>query len=110
MNAQTWKGFLTSSLLIASFLLFLAGEARPASAPAIQSPAPLTPSSVGILHFVIVKAIGPPVPFVASTSIGHYVKDNVYEPLVMFDQKGDIHPWLAESWTSNSNSSEWTFK
>jgi ABC-type transport system substrate-binding protein len=24
------------------------------------------------------------------------VKDNVYEPLVMNDPKGEIHPWLAE--------------
>ena len=34
----------------------------------------------------------------------------MYEPLVMYDQKGDIHPWLAESWSPNADSSEWTFK
>jgi peptide/nickel transport system substrate-binding protein len=57
-----------------------------------------------------VKDIGTPIPFVAYTSVSQYVKDNVYEPLVMFDQKGEIHPWLAESWTPNANSTEWTFK
>jgi peptide/nickel transport system substrate-binding protein len=57
-----------------------------------------------------VKDIGTPIPFVSYTSIGQYVKDHVYESLVLFDQKGDIHPWLAESWKPNANSSEWTFK
>jgi len=94
----------------ALILSFFGSEARPAAAPTIQSPAPGKPRIGGILKFGIVKDIGTPIPFVAYTSISQYVKDNVYEPLVMFDQKGEIHPWLAESWSHNANSTEWTFK
>jgi peptide/nickel transport system substrate-binding protein len=81
-----------------------------AAAAATQPPAASKPRKGGTLKFGIVKGIGTPIPFVSYTSIAQYVKDNVYEPLVMFDEKGDIHPWLAESWTPNKDSSEWTFK
>jgi peptide/nickel transport system substrate-binding protein len=94
----------------ALILSFFGSEARPAAAPTIQSPAPGKPRIGGTLKFGIVKDIGTPIPFVAYTSISQYVKDNVYEPLVMFDQKGEIHPWLAESWSHNASSTEWTFK
>ncbi|MGH7928018.1 MAG: ABC transporter substrate-binding protein, partial [Candidatus Binatia bacterium] len=83
---------------------------RLAAAASTQPPVTGKPRRGGTLKFGIVKDIGTPIPFVSYTSIAQYVKDNVYEPLVMFDQKGDIHPWLAESWTPNKNSSEWTFK
>jgi peptide/nickel transport system substrate-binding protein len=83
---------------------------RLAAAAPTRSPAAGKPRIGGILKFGIVKDIGTPIPFVAYTSVGQYVKDSMYEPLVMFDQKGEIHPWLAESWTANANSSEWTFK
>src|SRR5690348_12218036 len=69
---------------------------RLAAALTAQSPAPGKPRVGGTLRFGIVKDIGTPIPFVAYTSVSQYVKDNVYEPLVMFDQKGEIHPWLAE--------------
>ena len=96
--------------MVAAALLFVVAKAEPAAAPATQATAAGKPRIGGTLKFGIVKDIGTPIPFVAYTSISQYVKDNVYEPLVMFDQKGDIHPWLAESWTANANSSEWTFK
>lgn len=83
---------------------------RLAAAATKQRPAAGKPRIGGTLTFGIVKDIGTPIPFVAYTSTSQYVKDNVYEPLVMFDQKGDIHPWLAESWSPNANSTEWTFK
>src|SRR5512139_569951 len=85
---------------------------RPATAAqkVFQSPAPGQPRSGGTLRFGIVKDIGTPIPFVGYSSVPQYVKDNVYEPLVMNDQKGEIHPWLAQSWTANANSSQWTFK
>lgn len=110
MKDRTWKGIVGSSLVAAALLLFAVAEANPASAPANQTPLAGKPRIGGTLKFGIVKDIGTPIPFVAYTSISQYVKDNVYEPLVMFDQKGEIHPWLAESWTPNANSSEWTFK
>jgi peptide/nickel transport system substrate-binding protein len=133
MNYWTWKDILPGSFVAAA--LFLLGfvadfyhdgsiltprpaAAQPASAPstrlAAAAPAQPTPAGQprvgGTLRFGIVKDIGTPIPFVSYTSTAQYVKDNVYEPLVMFDQKGEIHPWLAESWTTNANSSEWTFK
>jgi peptide/nickel transport system substrate-binding protein len=83
---------------------------RLAAAATTQRPAASKPRIGGTLTFGIVKDIGTPIPFVAYTSTSQYVKDNVYEPLVMFDHKGDIHPWLAESWAPNANSTEWTFK
>lgn len=101
----------TRSFMLAATLWFLAAAAaQAASAPVFQSPAPGKPRSGGTLRMGIVKDIGTPIPFVAYTSTSQYVKDNMYEPLVMFDQKGDIHPWLATSWTANANSTEWTFK
>jgi peptide/nickel transport system substrate-binding protein len=83
---------------------------RLAAAATIQSPAPGQPRVGGTLKFGIVKDIGTPIPFVDYTSTPQFVKDNVYEALIMFDHKGDIHPWLAVSWTPNANSTEWTFK
>jgi len=104
MKERTWEGIVGSSLLAAVLLLFVAAEAQPAAAPATQTPAGGKPRLGGILKFGIVKDIGTPVPFVAYTSIGQYVKDTVYEPLVMFDQKGEIHPSLEKSSTPNDNS------
>jgi peptide/nickel transport system substrate-binding protein len=109
MRDWTWRAIARPSFVAAALFLFAAAEAQTASAPT-QSSAAGKPRIGGTLKFGIVKDIGTPIPFVAYTSISQYVKDNVYEPLVMFDQKGEIHPWLAESWSANANSSEWTFK
>jgi peptide/nickel transport system substrate-binding protein len=131
MKYRTWKGIVCGS--IAAAVLSLLGlvsfddgntitprvaAAQTAAAPAtalaaataIQSPAPGKPRVGGTLRFGIVKDIGTPIPFVSYTSIAQYVKDNMYEPLIMYDNKGEIHPWLAESWKANANASEWTFK
>src|SRR4030095_16393361 len=97
-------------LVVAVALLLVVARADPRAAPATQARAAGKPRIGGTLKFGIVKDIGTPLPFVAYTSISQYVKDNVYEPLVMFDREGEIHPWLAESWTANANSTEWTFK
>jgi peptide/nickel transport system substrate-binding protein len=119
MKDRIWKDVARASLVGAAFLSSGLGSAfadsrslapRLAAAAAIQSPAPGKPRIGGTLKFGIVKDIGTPIPFVAYTSISQYAKDNLYEPLVMNDPKGEIHPWLAESWTPNANSSEWTFK
>ena len=110
MRQRTWKGVARGLSIAAALLLFVVAEARSAAAPAMQAPASGKPRIGGTLKFGIVKDIGTPIPFVSYTSIPQYVKDNVYEPLVMFDQKGEIHPWLAESWTPNANATEWTFK
>ena len=122
MKDWTRKGTMRASLITAALLLLgfaSAYDDRGALAPrsaAAQSAAKATPPLAGkpriggTLKFGIVKDIGTPIPFVAYSSVPQYVKDNVYEPLVMNDQKGEIHPWLAESWTPNANSSEWTFK
>src|SRR5215204_6275350 len=96
--------------VVAAALLLVVAKVEPAAAPAPQAAAAGKPRIGGTLKFGIVKDIGTPIPFVAYTSVSQYVKDNVYEPLVMNDPKGEIHPWLAESWTPNANSSEWTFK
>ena len=132
MKYWTWKGIVRGSFVAAALLLLglvvayedgntltpRSATAQPASAPATRlaaattarSPAAGKPRIGGTLKFGIVKDIGTPIPFVAYTSTPQYVKDNIYESLVNFDQKGEIHPWLAESWTPNANSSEWTFK
>src|SRR5437867_8033078 len=109
MKYWTWK-CIVRALVAAAILLFVAAQAEAASAPATQALGAGKPRIGGILKFGIVKDIGTPMPVLAYNSISQYVKDNVYEPLIMFDQKGEIHPWLAESWTPNANSSEWTFK
>jgi len=109
MKQWTRKG-VARGLLVGAASLFVVAQAQPAAAPATQAPSAGKPRVGGTLKFGIVKDIGTPIPFVAYTSVSQYVKDNVYEPLVMFDQKGEIHPWLAESWTANANTTEWTFK
>jgi peptide/nickel transport system substrate-binding protein len=130
MKASIWRSLIRGLWLAAVLLLLsdaydfgnsligrdavraptFASAIRLAAAATIQSPAPGQPRVGGTLKFGIVKDIGTPIPFVAYTSTPQYVKDNVYEPLVMFDPKGDIHPWIAVSWTPNANSTEWTFK
>ena len=127
MKHWTWQNSVRASSMVAVFLalVFLvvailmtrsataqnsAAPIRLAAAANMRSPAPGQPRSGGVLKFGIVKDIGTPIPFVAYTSISQYAKDNVYEPLVWFDPKGEIQPWLAESWKPNANSTEWTFK
>jgi ABC-type transport system substrate-binding protein len=109
MNANWYWKAVVRAAFIATVILF-ATQTEPAYAQATQAVGAAKPRIGGILKFGIVKDIGTPIPFVAYTSIGQYVKDNVYEPLVMFDRKGEIQPWLAESWSANANSTEWTFK
>lgn len=106
------RGSFVAAALLGLVATYDAGSIltpRPVAAAAAQ-PATGQPRMGGTLKFGIVKDIGTPIPFVSFTSIAEYVKTNIYEPLVMYDQKGDIHPWLAESWTPNAESSEWTFK
>jgi ABC-type transport system substrate-binding protein len=128
MKNCTWQSMVRGSFLVGAAILLLglvvafeggntltsrSANAQSAAAPAMRlaaaatnrSPAAGQPRIGGTLKFGIVKDIGTPIPFVAYTSISQYVKDNVYEPLVMFDQKGENHPWLAESWTPNPNTS-----
>jgi peptide/nickel transport system substrate-binding protein len=110
MKKPSWQSIVCALFFVVVYLSFATHEAQAAAAPNMMSPAPGQPRVGGTLKFGIVKDVGTPIPFVAYTSTSQYLKDNVYETLVSFDQKGDIHPWLAESWTPNANSSEWTFK
>jgi peptide/nickel transport system substrate-binding protein len=117
MKSWSWQNMVRRLFFVGAAILALMGffddgatlRSVTAATPS-QNPPAGKPRIGGTLKFGIVKDIGTPIPFVAYTSISQYVKDNVYEPLVMFDQKGEIHPWLAESWTPNANSTEWTFK
>jgi peptide/nickel transport system substrate-binding protein len=109
MKGRMWQNVLRRSFVAVALWSF-AVHADAASAPTNQAAPAGKPRIGGTLKFGIVKDIGTPIPFVSYTSVAQYVKDNVYEPLVMFDQKGEIHPWLAESWTPNANATEWTFK
>src|SRR5258706_15366400 len=85
MKKQGTRKSVARGLVLAAALLFVVAKAQPAAAPANQAPAAGKPRIGGTLKFGIVKDIGTPIPFVAYTSISQYVKDNVYEPLVMFD-------------------------
>ena len=107
MKGNTLKTIVRGSLIGAALLLaaWVAPLALSSSAEAADKP-----RIGGTLKLGNAKGIGTPIPFVAFTSIPEYIKNNMYEPLVNYDQKGDIHPWLAESWTPNADSSEWTFK
>jgi peptide/nickel transport system substrate-binding protein len=132
MKYQTWKYTMRGLFIALAVLLFAYvvaydhgatlgsghAEAQIVSAPATRLAAAAAtqpavagkPRIGGTLKFGIVKDVATPIPFVDYTSTAQYVKDNIYEPLIMFDPKGDIHPWLAESWTPNAASTEWTFK
>ena len=113
MKIETWKGRVRGLSVAAALVLsLLVAPSHDGETPGLSSMAEAAgkPRIGGTLKLGNAKGIGTPIPFVAFTSIPEYIKNNMYEPLVMYDQKGDIHPWLAESWTPNADSSEWTFR
>ncbi|MCY4489299.1 MAG: ABC transporter substrate-binding protein [Deltaproteobacteria bacterium] len=113
MKSETWRvagrASVAGAALVLALLVAPAPDGGPLS-PGFTAEAADKPRVGGTLKLGNAKGIGTPIPFVAFTSIPEYIKNNMYEPLVMYDQKGDIHPWLAESWSPNDDSSEWTFK
>ncbi len=98
MTGSTWKCLVRGSS-IGGALLLAGSVALPYLASGSTAEAAGKPRIGGTLKLGNAKGIGTPIPFVAFTSIPEYIKNNMYEPLVMYDRKGDIHPWLAESWT-----------
>ncbi len=113
MKSVTRKAVVRGALVGAALVLALFAAPLPDGVPlSLSSTADAAdkPRIGGTLKFGNAKGIGTPIPFVSFVSIPAYIKDNMYEPLVMRDQKGDGHPWLAESWSPNADSSEWTFK
>jgi ABC-type transport system substrate-binding protein len=49
-------------------------------------------------------------PFIGTRSTDHGIRTLLYEPLVTFDRKMDIRPYLAESWTISKDGKDYTFK
>lgn len=41
---------------------------------------------------------------------GHMVGSSMMEPLGVFDNDGNVIPWLAQSWSSSDNNQTWTIK
>ena len=105
MKCGILNGIARGSLAGAALLLAFLVAGPPAAGPlglGATAEAADKPRIGGTLKFGNAKGIGTPIPFVSFVSIPAYIKDNMYEPLVMRDQKGDGHPWLAESWSPNA--------
>ncbi|AKK03656.1 ABC transporter substrate-binding protein [Corynebacterium epidermidicanis] len=62
---------------------------------------------------VVVASFGPPASLdftrTAGAAIPGALMINVYESLVRVDEHGEIQPWLAESWETNPERTEYTF-
>lgn len=64
-------------------------------------------ASEKILYFSYSKDIGLLNPHSYGTPF--IVQNMLYEPLIKYDEKGELVPWLAESWTESANGKEYTF-
>jgi ABC-type transport system substrate-binding protein len=49
-------------------------------------------------------------PFVSTSSIERFIRELMFEPLLGMDQRGQIQPFLAESWEISADGKAYTFK
>jgi glutathione transport system substrate-binding protein len=77
--------------------------------PALLRAQTARPKDGGVLKFGTAKGIKALNPFVNTRSTEHSVRTLLYEPLVIFDEKSEIIPYLAESWTISKDGKSYTF-
>jgi peptide/nickel transport system substrate-binding protein len=86
--------------MVAGFLLGLSPLTRAASE---------TPKRGGTLTFGIRKDLTVMNPFVRTMSTDESIREPIFEPLLKLDEKGNIIPWLAESWEVAPGGRTYTF-
>jgi peptide/nickel transport system substrate-binding protein len=90
------------------FLLSLIFLAAPGTMPA-QEKSPDKPRTGGTLNIGIHADLYGLNPFVRMRSIDRNIRSLVYESLVTIDNKGEVRPFLAESWKITPDGKEYTF-
>ncbi len=68
-----------------------------------------TPKRGGTLTMAIRKDLTTLHPFVRTSSTNKSIRELTYEPLVGIDMKGNIQPYLAESWEISKDGTVYTF-
>ena len=94
-------------------LLVVAGACAGDGGDAAAAPAAKAgpePQHGGTLTFGNYREMASPHPFTTTRSADRNIKENMFEPLLLFDKEGQLQGFLAESWEINSDASVWTFK
>ncbi len=68
-----------------------------------------TPKRGGTLTMAIRKDLTTLHPFVRTSSTNKSIRELMYEPLLGIDMKGNIQPYLAESWKISKDGTVYTF-
>jgi peptide/nickel transport system substrate-binding protein len=114
-NRLSRRDFLRRGTAIGLSLPFLGaivdavGNASAAASPKPSLRSPLAKSGATIRAGILVPA-GAINPLTIEDEGGLELLGNVGEYLVLANQQGQYKPWLATSWSSNTNASVWTFK
>jgi ABC-type transport system substrate-binding protein len=107
-----YRAPLTAGLLVWALVI---GGCRPAE-PRTQAPSPSSPTAVavakpgGTLTIAVRKEITIMNPLVNTDSSDQQIRQLMFEPLLAVDQKGNLQPYLAESWTVSGDGRVYTFK
>ncbi|HYF79156.1 MAG TPA: peptide-binding protein [Symbiobacteriaceae bacterium] len=116
-NTKRTTAWLVMLLSAAMLLTACGGKAQtpaqnesPAAAPAAAQDAPKTPKIQGRLTW---SAVGEPVnlnPILQSDTNSTFVVQRVFSGLVMINEKLEVAPDIATSWTKSDDGLQWTFK
>jgi peptide/nickel transport system substrate-binding protein len=97
------------SMPVLGGILAACGSSSSTPAPSSSSTAPAGKAGATIKAGILVPAAAIN-PLTIADQGGLELIGNVGEFLVFTDHQGNYHPWLATSWSPNSDASVWTFK
>jgi peptide/nickel transport system substrate-binding protein len=97
------------SMPVLGGILAACGSSTSTPAPSSSSKAPAGKAGSSIKAGILVPAAAIN-PITIADQGGLELIGNVGEFLVFTDHQGNYHPWLATSWSPNSDASVWTFK
>ncbi len=98
------KGFHVVSILTAVVLVALG------AAGAIGQDKSEKPVRGGHLIVAASKSMDTPHPFIGVRSVSEYIKMAMFQSLVAYDDKGELHGVLATEWKSKQGNTVWEFK
>jgi ABC-type transport system substrate-binding protein len=114
MAEHVWRGVTT--VLVGMLMLTAGCQGRDAARqPTSGSQAPAAPAATaakpgGTLTIAVRKEITIMNPLVNTDSSDQQIRQLMFEPLLAVDQKGNIQPYLAESWSVSGDGRVYTFK
>jgi peptide/nickel transport system substrate-binding protein len=97
------------SMPVLGGILAACGSSTSTPAPSTSTKAPAGKAGSSIKAGILVPAAAIN-PITIADQGGLELIGNVGEFLVFTDHQGNYHPWLATSWSPNSDASVWTFK